>query len=40
MVYSQIVAVCSESDKNNKFCPYRAVNTLRLGYSNESVNSV
>jgi len=22
------------------FCPYRAVNTLRLGYKNQSVNAV
>ena len=25
---------------NIRFSPYRAVNTLRLGYTNQSVNSV
>jgi hypothetical protein len=41
MLYSEIIAVCSQT--HIKHCvgrTYRAVNTLRLGYKNQSVNAV
>jgi hypothetical protein len=41
MQYSEIIAVCSQI--HTKHCvgrTYRAVNTLRLGYKNQSVNAV
>jgi len=34
------MAVCSEIHTKYIFSPYRAVNTLRLGYKNQSVNVV
>ena len=49
MLYSEIIAVCSEiyTKHINTLCgqnvecrTYRAVNTLRLGYKNQSVNAV
>jgi hypothetical protein len=41
MLYSEIIAVCSEiHKKTHKYSPYRAVNTLRLSYTNQSVNAV
>jgi len=52
MLYKEIIAVCSQiHTKHNKLCrqnvelyiklsPYRAVNTLRLGYKNRSINAV
>jgi len=52
MLYREIIAVCSEihtkhintlCEQNVEFytlSPYRAVNTLRLGYKNQSVNAV
>jgi hypothetical protein len=44
MLYSEIIAVCSQiHTKHINNCvgrTYRAVNTLRLGYKNQSVNAV
>ena len=47
MLYREIVAVCSEIHIKHitqitfKYpSPYRAVNTLRLGYTNQSLNVV
>jgi len=52
MLYREIIAVCSEihTEHINTLCgqnvelyifsPYRAVNTLRRGYINQSVNAV
>jgi hypothetical protein len=44
MLYSEIIAVCSQIHTKhvNTLCgqTYRAVNTLRLGYKNQSVNAV
>jgi len=49
MLYSEIIAVCSQIDTKhiNTLCgqnvecrTYRAVNTLRLCYKNQSVNAV
>jgi hypothetical protein len=44
MLYSEIIAVCSQIHiKHINQCvgrTYRAVNTLRLGYKNQSVNAV
>jgi len=52
MLYMEIIAVCSEIHTKHTsalcgqkvelymFSPYRAVNTLRLGYKNQSVNAV
>jgi len=49
MLYSEIIAVCSQihTEHINKMGgqnvlrrTYRAVNTLRLGYKNRSVNAV
>ena len=52
MLYREIIAICSEIHTKhiNTLCgrnvelyilsPYRAVNTLRLGYKNQSVNVV
>ena len=52
MLYREIIAVCSQiytkhintlRGQNVEcyiFRPYRAVNTLRLGYKNQSVNGV
>jgi hypothetical protein len=51
MLYREIIAVCSEirTKHINTLCgqnvylkiqPYRTVNTLRLGYKNQSVNAV
>jgi len=52
MLYRKIIAVCSEIHTKhiNTLCgqrvelyissPHRAVNTLRLGYKNQSVNVV
>jgi hypothetical protein len=49
MLYSEIIAVCSEIHTKhiNTLCgqnvecrTYRALNTLRLGYKNQSVNAV
>ena len=49
MLYREIIAVCSEihtkhinalCGQNVEFKTYRAVNTLRLGYTNQSVNAV
>jgi hypothetical protein len=36
MLYREIIVVCSEIHT----IPYRAVNTPRLGYKNQSVNAV
>ena len=47
MLYNEIIAVCSEihtkhinalCGQNVEFRTYRAVNTLRLSYKNQSVN--
>ena len=35
-----VVAKYFEDQDNYKCCPYRAVNTLRLCYTNQSVNAV
>jgi hypothetical protein len=43
MLYSEIIAVCSQIHTehiNSVVRTYRAVNTLRLGYKNQSVNAV
>jgi len=52
MLYREIIAVCSQMHTKhiNTLCrqntelyifsPYRAVNTIRLGYNNQSVNAV
>jgi len=52
MLYKEIIAVCSQIHTKHintlcgqivelyKFSPYRAVNTLCLGYKGESVNAV
>jgi len=49
MLYTEIVSVCSQifTKHINTLCgqnverrTYRAVNTLRLGYKNQSVNAV
>ena len=49
MLYSETIAVCSQihtkhintqSGQNVECRPYRAVNTLRLGYKNQPVNAV
>jgi len=52
MLYREIIAVCSQihTKHTNTLCgqyaelyissPYRAVNTLRLGYKNQAVNAV
>jgi len=49
MLYSEIIAVCSQihAKHTNTLCgqnvecrTYRAVNTLRLSYKNQSVNAV
>jgi len=49
MLYSEIIAVCSQIHTKyiNTLCgqnvecrTYRVVNTLRLGYKNQSVNAV
>jgi len=49
MLYREIIAVCSQIHTKhiNTLCgqnvecrAYRAVNTLRLGYKNQSVNAV
>jgi hypothetical protein len=44
MLYSEIIAVSSQiHTKHVNTCvgrTYRAVNTLRLGYKNQSVNAV
>jgi len=41
MLYREIITFCSEIPTKHKiFSPYRAVNTLRLGYKNQSVNAV
>jgi len=49
MLYREIIAVCSQihtkhintvCGQNVEFRMYRAVNTLRLGYKNQSVNAV
>jgi hypothetical protein len=52
MLYREIIAVCSEIHTKHIntpcgrkvelhiFNPYRAVNTLHLGYINQSVNAV
>jgi uncharacterized protein YktA (UPF0223 family) len=40
MLYSEIIAVCYEINKTHKYSTYRAVNTLRLSYTNQSVNAV
>ena len=52
MLYRELIAVCSQihSKHINTLCgqnvelyifsPYRAVNTVRLGYTNQSVNVV
>jgi hypothetical protein len=43
MLHSEIIAVCSQihtKDTNVVCRTYRSVNTLRLGYKNQSVNAV
>ena len=49
MLYREMIAVCTEihTKRINTLCgqkvecrTYRAVNTLRLGYKNQSVNAV
>jgi hypothetical protein len=43
MLYSEIIAVYFHPQKTHKYTvvrTYRAVNTLRLGYKNQSVNAV
>ena len=49
MLYSEIIAVCSQihikhintlCGQNVECRPYRAVNTLRIGYKNRPVNAV
>ena len=49
MLYKEIIAVCSQihtkhintlCGQNVRLSPYRAVNTLRLSYKNQSVNAV
>jgi hypothetical protein len=44
MLYSEIIAVCSQIHTKHKYIvwgrTYRAVNTFRLGYKNQSVNAV
>jgi len=49
MLYSEIIAVCSQvhtkhintpCEQNVECRTYRAVNTHRLGYKNQSVNAV
>ena len=49
MLYRKIIAGCSEIHKNilcgqnvefYTLSPYRAINTLLLGYKNQSVNAV
>jgi hypothetical protein len=40
MLYSEVIAVCSEIHTKHKYSPYRAVNILRLSYTNQSVNVV
>jgi hypothetical protein len=43
MLYSEIIAVCYQIHTKHKYTvgrTYRAVNTLRLGYKNQSVNVV
>jgi hypothetical protein len=49
MLYSEIIAVCSQIHTKHTNTPcgqnvecrsYRAVNTLRLGYENQTVNAV
>jgi hypothetical protein len=41
MLYSEIIAVLFwDPHKTHKYSPYRAVNTLRLSYTNQSVNVV
>jgi len=46
MLYSEIIADCSQIHTKhiNTLCvecrTYRAVNTLRIGYKNQSVNAV
>ena len=49
MLYSEIIAVCSQihtkhintlCGQNVEYRTYRAVNTLRLSYKNQSVNAV
>ena len=34
------VVQCSDVHRKCRFSPYRAVNTLRLGYKNQSANAV
>jgi hypothetical protein len=43
MMYSEIIAVCSQIHTKHKYTvgrTYRTVNTLRLGYKDQSVNAV
>jgi hypothetical protein len=43
MLYSEIIAVCSQIHTKQVQCvgrTYRAVNTLRVGYKNQSVTVV